>query len=161
MNKNILYIYFNKISKLPAFFSLEKIKTDNLLVREIDVEADLGITEGVINLARYKWEGDYDSGTLVDLFEQKKAIVTEKEIDEKYNAIFYRKYPFDAVISNLISALYTPKTDAPDILEMAKFHEALLNKKKKEIEFYKSSVNHIFETREYQEEREKNTFRTK
>jgi hypothetical protein len=144
-----IYIYFNNITKLPAFLSEIKINSP-LAFKEICLE-DLEITDGEFNLARYKWEGDFDSGKLVDLFKEKRTLVTEEEIDGKYYAMFFRKYSLEKTLFNIIQTLYKPASEFPEGTSMYKFLEKLLDKKDKEIEFYKTSENHRFETHEEQQ----------
>jgi hypothetical protein len=151
MNSTI-YIYFNNQTRKPAFLSAEPINGSALsLVREIEIEG----TE--FNLARYRWEGDYDTGRLVDLFLEKKSIVTEDEIDKKYYGMFFRKYPLEEVLFNIIQ--HVEFRELTPGWEMQVFLQRLLSKKDSEIKTYQNSPNHVYETKEDMKKREAESFK--
>lgn len=156
MDKNKVYIIFNSKTRLPLFFveSLEFINTSHFnLYKEIEVEGN------EINLARFKWDGDYDTGRFVDLFKEKKAVVTEQEIENKYYGMFFRKYSVEEALFNLIQTLYKTSSEFKEGVEMQEFLKALLEKKHKEIEMYKNSPNYIYETRQDQDKRMAESFK--
>lgn len=131
---------------------IANIPTANFLVKEVDTE-ELGIpVDEKFNLARYQWHGDYDSGKIVDLFAEKKAIVTEQEINQKYYEIFFRKFRIEDIIFALLSDDYSVQKE---------FLLKLMDKKKKEIDFYSFSANHIYESLADQEKRINQTFDVK
>lgn len=152
--KNKIYLYFNTITRKLVFITddPDPIKSAGFsLVKEIEIEGD------EFNLARFRWDGTYDDGRLVDLFTEKTAIVTEDEIDKKYYGLFFRKYSLDQVLFNLINCVqFLPETDG---YEMQKFLAALLSKKNLEIEKYKTSPNHIYETRDDEKKRIADSFK--
>lgn len=141
--------FMTDLSQIPE--SLRK----NLLIKEY-LLTDLGINSDEINISRFKWEGDYDSGRLVDIVKENRTIVTEQEINTKFDSMFYEKYPpLDIIKEILLSVqLNTPKGRDIQI-----FLEKVLTKKLAAIEFYKASPNHIWETKEKAREREKNAFK--
>lgn len=164
-----IYIAFNKetrkVTCLAGDMETFKFMKDPL-IKEIEIE------DNVFNIARFRWEGDYDTGQLIDLFKEKRAIVTEKEVDEKYYGLFFRKYTIEEILFNLIKysdfrktlevvddgrECYTRNNEAG---YMQRFLDVLMKKKEKEIEMYKSSPNHIYETRNDQAERIKDSFKT-
>ena len=158
MNTQFVYLYFNDETRLPAFFSGKKIEASTSIYKEIDLEKDLGITDGNFNLARYRWDGDFDTGNLVDLFEQKRAIVTEEEINKKYNGLFFRKYSIENVLFSLIKEVGVNSRDT-ELEKMYKFLIMSDRRKANEIFFYKDSPNHIYESDEFRSIREASSFK--
>jgi hypothetical protein len=108
-------------------------------------------------LNRFKWEGDYDSGRLIDIVTEKKSIVSEREVDVKYSSIFFGKYNNDlnTILYEIILNL-DMKTENGK--EMQNFLKTLLEKKKQDIEYYKSSNLHIFESNEDVIKRQRDAF---
>lgn len=156
MEKNKIYIVFNSNTRKPVFIvdSLEAIQnTGFTLIKEVEIEGK------ELNLARFKWDGDYDTGKFVDLFKEKRAVVTEQEIDNKYYGMFFRKYSFEEALFNIIEYSNFGKWRNPGN-DMQEFLYKLFDKKKKEIEMYKGSPNHIYETKADQENRLEESFRT-
>jgi hypothetical protein len=167
MEKSKIYIVFNSTTRKPVFIvdSLEAIQnTGFTLIKEVEIEGN------EINLARFKWIGDYDTGKFTDLFLEKKAIVTEEEVDNKYYGMFFRKYSMEEAVFNLIkhaefrhtSEIIDGKdyfTDNNEGGYMKRFLESLLKKKEKEIQTYKNSPNHIYETKADQEKRLEESFK--
>jgi hypothetical protein len=119
--------------------------------------SELGLTDNKINLNRFKWEGDYDSGRLIDIVTEKKSIVSEREVDVKYSSIFFGKYNNDlnTILYEIILNL-DMKTENGK--EMQNFLKTLLEKKKQDIEYYKSSNLHIFESNEDVIKRQRDAF---
>jgi hypothetical protein len=161
MTEHKLYAIFNsKTRKFTTFtFDISVFPPailNNMLIKEF-LFSDLGLTDNRINLSRFKWEGDYDNGRLVDVISEKKSIVTQKEVDTKYSSIFFSKYNNDLseIIYEIILNL-DMKTDRGK--EMQEFLNTLLEKKRKDIEFYKNSDLHIYETDEEAVQRQKDAF---
>lgn len=117
------------------------LNTGNVLVKEIEIDDDQ------MNLARFRYEGDYDDGKLIDLFAEKKSIVTEEEIDQKYDNLLYRKYSQ----SDIVLSMHSQEDKA---LEIKEFMMKLWRKKQKEIDMYKNSDMYIYESRELQKKRQ-------
>lgn len=147
-----VYILFNKNSKKLISYTddISQLPKDNFLIKEIDTES-LGITNGEFNLARYKWEGDYDNGKLIDMVAERLAIVSEEDIERKYYELFFRKFSLEQVLLELVRAM-------PQAHPMKNFLRALDTKKTKEIAFYTDSPNHIYETKASAQERIKEAF---
>jgi len=148
-----IYLLFNKNNQtlVSATDSIANFPRNTFLVKEIDTDTlEPGMKS--FNLARYRWEGDYETGKLVDLFAEKKSVVLEQEIDEKYYSLFFRKYNLEHIIFRLIQECFSTYH------EEKVFLLKLLEKKQKEIEFYKGSENHIYETIQEQEERVAKSF---
>ena len=164
MKKNTIYIIFNKNTRMPVCITdfIRGLVTDDSLYKEIEIEGE------DVNLARYRWEGDFDTGKLLDLFVEKKAVVTEELIDKKYYEMFFRKYPLEKVIFKLIHSIdfkmYAMGEDGSmhhnEGYKMQVFLDKLLKKKAEEIESYKKSTDHIFETTEMQNQRIEEAFKT-
>jgi hypothetical protein len=127
----------------------------NLLIKEYKLK-DLGIPDNMINLARFKWIGDYETGRLVDIVTEKKAIVTEKEINEKLNQKFWTTYEFYDVIHELIMNI---KMTTDKGIEIQNFLSKLLTKRTDDINFYKNSDLHIWESISETIKREKDSFK--
>lgn len=156
-----LYALFNSTSrKLTTFtFDISVFPENilkNLLIKSYSF-LDLGITDGKINLNRFRWEGDYDSGKLVDIVTEKKAVVTEKEVDTKYSSIFFGKYNYDLDFI-LFEIILNTDMKTENGKAMKTFLETLLDKKQKDIDFYKNSDLHIFETRAEGKSRQQQAF---
>lgn len=117
------------------------LNTGNVLVKEIEIDDDQ------MNLARFRYEGDYDDGKLIDLFAEKKSIVTEEEIDQKYDNLLYRKYSQ----SDIVLSMHSNDVLAEQIKE---WMNKLWQKKQKEIDMYKNSNMYIYESRELQKKRQ-------
>jgi hypothetical protein len=143
-----MYAIFNKTTFLPIGFTddISQFPKD-ALTRELD----LGNED--FNLARYRWEGDYQTGRLVDLFQEKKSIVTEKEMDDKFNAVVFRKYTMEDILFALLD------DDDTQLKEMRVFFNRLKKKKLADIAMYKSSEYHIYETLDTQRKREEESFK--
>lgn len=152
-NSPSVYFIFNRDTKALVTVSAdaEIFTNGNFLIKKIKL-SDHDLDGGEFNLARFRWEGDYDTGKLIDLFKEKKAVVTEEEIDRKYYSIFFRKYSVEDTLFNIII-----RTDSAGGANASQnFHDMriflinILDKKQKEIEFYKNSPNHIYESRDEQ-----------
>lgn len=159
-NKFTLYALFNKRTRQLTSFTFDinvfpQSLQDSMLIRSYTFE-ELGITDENINLNRFKWMGDYDDGKLVDIVKEKKAIVTEKEIDEKYNGLFFKKYKFEDVFYELIVNSDMKTENGKNI---QKFLIKLLEKKRNDIEYYKRSDLHIWETIDEVKDRQKDAFK--
>jgi hypothetical protein len=144
-----LYVLFNSKTKKITSFTFDisvfpKAILDNLLYKEYSFKK-LGITDENINLNRFKWIGDYETGRLVDIVSEKKAIVTENELEEKYESLFNHKYNTKDIIYELILNC-DMKTE--NGINMQNFLKKLLDRKKNDIEYFKNSDIHIWETRE-------------
>ena len=148
-----VYALFNKYTdKFVSFTNnISMFPVDNFNVREIILE-ELGITDGNFNLAQFRWEGNYKEGRLVDLFAEKKSIVTEETVDMKYYGLFFRKYKIEEAIFALLE-------NGAKAEEMRVFHQKLMKKKADEEKFYKESNSHIYESTEFQQQREQEIFK--
>lgn len=107
-----------------------------MLIKEHSFK-ELGINDEEINIQRFRWIGDYDSGRLADIVLEKKAIVTEAEIDEKYDSIFLSRYDLKTMLYELI--LNTDmKTESGK--KMQAHLTKTLKKKNDDIEFLKTLI---------------------
>ena len=129
---------------------------NNMLIKKHSFK-ELGINDEEINIQRFRWIGDYDSGRLADIVLEKKAVVTEQEIDEKYDALFFDKYDLKNILYELVLNC-DMKTENGK--KMQTHLEKILKKKKDDIEFFKNSDLHIWETREDVKKRKKDAFKT-
>ena len=156
-----LYALFNaKTRQLVSFtFDLSgfpQALRDTFLIREYSFES-LGLPDENINLARFKWIGDYDEGRLVDIVMEKKAVVTEKEITDKYNGIFYSRYKLEEVLYEIIINL---KMETVKGKEMQTFVDRLLQKRQSDLEYFQNSDLHIFESDALIAKRQRDAFAT-
>jgi hypothetical protein len=153
---------FNKNTKALVTISDDRslFQHGNFLIKEFKL-SDLGLENSEFNLARFRWEGDYETGKLIDLFKEKQAVVSEDEIDKKYYGIFFRKYPFEEVVFNVIKKIGSVDgfSVGEEFDKMRGFLISILNKKEKEKAFYKNSKNHIFETKEQEEQKTEQAFK--
>jgi hypothetical protein len=155
-----LYILFNKLSRQMTSFTFDisvfpPSIINNLLIKEYRFK-DIGIPDEKINLNRFKWVGDFDTGHLVDLVTEKKSVVTEKEMNDKTRTLFYRKYDIDTILFQLV--LNTPMHTVEGN-EMQSFLRKILDKKKKDIEFFQNSDLHIWETEHDEKKRQEDAFK--
>lgn len=154
----IYALFNNKTRQLTCFATdvdqFPESLRKNLLIKEFKLK-DLGFSGDEINLARFKWEGDYDTGRLIDIVTEKKAVVSETEVNAKFFDMFWSRYNIYDVIQELILN-QDMKTESGK--SMKTFLEKVLQKKKTDVEFYKSSPLHIWESEETIKNRGKNAF---
>lgn len=162
-NNYTLYALFNPVSRKFTTFTFDisvfpKTLLERMLIKSFSF-SELGLTDERINLTRFKWEGDYDTGRLMDIVSEKKSVVTEQEVNTKYSSIFFAKYKYslDSILYEIILNL-DMKTERGK--EMQEFLKDLLAKKEKDIEFYKKSDLHIYETYEDAAKRQSEAFQT-
>jgi len=161
MEEYKIYALFNNKTRQLTCFTTdisqfpESIRK-TLLIREFKLK-DLGFDDNEIVLSRFKWIGDYDTGRLADIINENKSVVTEKEIDQKFHTMFWARYNSTEVLYEILlnSDMKTDKGR-----EMKGFLEKVLTKKKTDIDFYKNSPLHIWETNEDIRVREKNAFKS-
>ena len=159
MSKTVIYALFNpKNREFTAWMNdlslMPATVLETLLFKEINLE-DYGVTDAMFNPERYRWIGNYDTGKFTDLLADNKAVVTETEVNEKYDSIFFRKYPIKDILYILIDQVQMVNKEG---LEMQNFLRKMLTRKEKDIEYYKTSGVHIYETEEDQKNREKKAF---
>jgi hypothetical protein len=155
-----IYILFNKVSRqMTAFMTdLSQIPEQlrkNLLIREFKLK-DLGFDDDEINLTRFKWEGDYDTGRLIDIVKEKKAIVTEKETNERFHDMFWSRYNIYEVLQELIINTNMASNKGT---QMQNFLKKILQKKEDDVKYYQSSPLHIWESEEETVRRQKDAFK--
>ncbi len=156
-----LYILFNSKTRQLACFTFDISVFPEQIVNHMLIKSysfkELGITDDSINLNRFKWLGDFDSGSLVDIVKEKKAIVTEKEIVDKYHNMISSKYSLEFILHQLILNS-DMKTD--EGVQMQIFVDKVLKKKKSDIEYFKNSPLHIWEAANENEHRRDDAFKT-
>ena len=160
MNEFKLYSIFNIQTRQFVCFTFDidsfpEAIRKTMLIKEHSFK-ELGINDEEINIQRFRWIGDYDSGRLADIVLEKKAIVTEKEIDEKYDSIFLNKYDLKTMLYELIlnADMKTEKGK-----QIQQHLVKVLKKKSDDIEFFKNSDLHIWETNADVEKRKKDAFK--
>ena len=159
-NDYTLYAFFNKKTKAFICFTFditmfpETVKA-NFLMKEFSFK-DLDIPNEEINMARYRWIGDYDNGRLADIILEKKSVVTEREINEKYDAMLFDKFDIKDILYELIinSDMKTVKG-----IQIQERLQKILKKKESDIEFFKNSDLHIWETNEDLKQHSKDAFK--
>jgi len=155
-----LYAFFNKNTKAFICFTFdvtmfpETVKA-NFLMKEFSFK-DLDIPDEEINMARYRWIGDYDNGRLADIILEKKAVVTEREINEKYDAMLFDKFNIKDILYELIINSDMKTIKGKQIQERL---QKILKKKENDIEFFKNSELHIWETDEDLKKHSKDAFK--
>jgi len=152
-----IYIIFNAKTDVPMFFTDDKELASTFpLYKEVILE-QYGISRDDFNLNRYRWEGDAETGKLVDTFIQQKAVVTEEDVDGKYRELLLRKYPLDKMLCRIL--LNMPETVDEEFNDIKKFVHLLEQRKQHEIETYKSSPVHKWESWDDILTREKHVFK--
>lgn len=154
-----LYAFFNKQSKAFVCFAFDismfpYAVRKNLLIKEFSFK-ELGIPDEEINITRYRWIGDYDNGRLSDIVLEKKAVVTESEINEKYDSMFFNKFDLKTVFYELVLNA-DMKTEKGKSIQT--YLSKILKKKESDIEFFKNSDLHIWETDEDLKKHSKDAF---
>jgi len=155
-----LYAFFNKKTKAFICFTFdvtmfpETVKA-NFLMKEFSFK-ELGISDEEINMARYRWIGDYDNGHLADIILEKKSVVTEREITEKYDAMLFDKFNIKDILYELILNSEMKTEKGKQIQERL---QKILKKKENDIEFFKNSELHIWETDEDLKKHSKDAFK--
>jgi hypothetical protein len=159
-NDYTLYALFNKKTKAFICFTFditlfpETVKA-NFLMKEFAFK-DLDIPDEEINMARYRWIGDYDNGRLADIMLEKKSVVTEREINEKYDAMLFDKFNIKDILYELIINSDMKTVKGKQIQERL---QKILKKKESDIEFFKNSDLHIWETNEDLKKHSKDAFK--
>ena len=161
MNEFKLYSLFNTRTRQFVCFTFDvesfpEVVRNTMLIKEHSFK-ELGINDEEINITRFRWIGDYDTGKLVDIVLEKKAIVTESEINEKYDAMFFEKFELKNIVYELVLNA-DMKTDEGK--RMQTYLSKLLKKKSDDIEFFKNSDLHIWETDEDAKKRTEDAFKT-
>lgn len=155
-----LYSLFNTRTRQFVCFTFD-IETfpeavrNTLLIKEHSFK-ELGLNDEEINITRFRWIGDYDSGKLVDIVLEKKAIVTEAEINEKYDSMFFEKFELKNIVYELV---LNADMKTEEGKKMQTYLSKLLKKKNDDIEFFKNSDLHIWETDEDAHKRTKDAFK--
>lgn len=154
-----LYSLFNTQTRQFVCFTFDidsfpEAIRKTMLIKEHSFK-ELGINDEEINIQRFRWIGDYDSGRLADIVLEKKAIVTEAEIDEKYDSIFLSKYDLKTMLYELI---LNSDMKTEEGKKMQSFLNKILKKKTDDIQYFKNSDLHIWETRKESIDRAKNAF---
>lgn len=151
-------IFNNKTRKLTCFtFDLDSFPESirkNMLIRTYSFK-DLDIPDENINLTRFRWEGDYDDGELVDIVKENRSVVSERDIDNKYRALFFKKYPLEDIIFEIVLNL-NMQTDNGK--KMKTFLEKVLARRAKDKEFFKNSSLHIWEEEGFLVDKQKEAF---
>lgn len=155
-----LYILFNSKTRQLTSFTFDisnfpKSILDNMLIKEYKFSS-LGLNDENINLNRFKWIGDYDSGKLVDIVLEQKSIVTETELNEKYRSIFNAKYSTETILYELILNA-DMKTESGK--SMQTFLNKVLKRKSDDKEYFKNSNLHIWETESDRSKRQQDAFK--
>jgi hypothetical protein len=156
----ILYSLFNTQTRQFVCFTFDiesfpPAIRNTMLIKKHSFK-ELGINDEEINIQRFRWIGDYDSGRLADIVLEKKAVVTESEIDEKYDALFFDKYDLKTILYELV---LNADMKSENGKKMQIHLQKIINKKISDIEFFKNSPLHIWETREDSKKRKDNAFR--
>ncbi len=114
----LIYTLFNpKTKKFIGYTDDISNYPENTLFKVYEIEHD------EFNLERFHYEGDYENGRLIDLIKENKSIVYEKDIDDKYEKIFFRKYS----ILDIVLGIVDDKLD-----EIKSFRKLLMDKKERE-----------------------------
>lgn len=153
-----IYALFNRETKQFATWLLsldafppEVVKT--LLIREVVLE-EYGVFNGVFDPERHRWIGDYEQGRFQDVLHDNVAIVTEKQLVQKYAEIFLRKY----TLNDIWEVIKTAEMTTPEGLEMKQFLLKILKRMEDDMEFYKTSGVHDYITTEESKEKQEKAF---
>jgi hypothetical protein len=155
-----LYVLFNKSTRKPSTYTFDvsgfpDAILNTMLIKEYSFES-LGLTDNNINLNRFRWEGDYDEGRLVDLVSEKKAVVTEEEIRSKYNGLFFSKFKIEDVLYQLLLNVNMTTEYGK---EMQEFVVKLIKRRTSDMEYFSKSDLHIWEAEDDVKIRQKDAFK--
>lgn len=155
-----IYALFNRENKEFStwIFDISTIPEDvrkTLLLREVILE-EHGIYTHTFDPERYRWVGDYDQGRFQDLLEDNVAIVTEKQIIQKYAEIFLRKYS----LNDIWDYIKNSQAITEESKDFQKFTEMMLSRMQNDIEFYKTSGVHEYITTEEFNDKQEKAFHT-
>lgn len=140
-----IYFLFNNKTQANIGFSLDpKILTGDVLWRRVKIPKD----ENIFNI---KWEGDYSNGKFVRISET-NAVVTEMDLEEKFYDRLFRKYGIESIIKILFLQLlewdYPEDSMLPEFNQMLKFFAKNHKKFEQEIEHFKKSDAHEYQSKE-------------
>lgn len=143
-----IYALFNRETRqfstwITQLGSIPEDVVKTLLIREVVLE-EHGVFNGVFDPERHRWIGDYDQGRFQDVLTDNVAIVTEKQLVEKYAEIFLRKY----TLNDIWNVIKTAEMVTPEGLKMKQFLTTILQRMEDDIEFYKTSGVHEYITTE-------------
>lgn len=145
----LIQLLFNPVNREFVAFGAggqDLIGKSNLLVREVELE------DGAFNAARYIWKGTYDTGDLIDL-NNGPAIVTESDVDFKNFEIFARKYKMD-----LYAVEQLCNMDDNELEDFLQYRQKIVNKIKKEKDFFIDSNYHEYISKEDLHSKTKKSF---
>jgi hypothetical protein len=151
-----IYALFNRESKefttwITDITTIPEDLLKTLLLKEVILE-EFGIYDGKFDPARYRWIGDFDQGRFQDVLVDNVAIVTEKQLIQKYAEIFLRKYSLNEIWEVIVGA----EMITDEGKQMQDFLNTILTRMKNDVEFYKTSgVHDYITTEEFQEKQEK------
>lgn len=114
----------------------DALKNSNLLIKEIELDTES------FNSARWVWRGNYDEGELIDL-NADKAIVLETDVDFKNYDIMARKSNLDVYMCQRICQM-----SFEEFQQFTVLRNQILEKIRKEKEFFQSSPHHKYVPRE-------------
>lgn len=141
-----IYVIFNKTTHEPIGYTDDVSGYPPLtLWKMFEIEGN------EFNIERYKYLGKYTDGDLVDLIKIKKSVVNEKDVDEKYEILFYRKYSDRNILMSLLD-------DVEELVNIRRFRAKLQEKKEAEMNMYRTTDSYIFVSKESENKRAEEIF---
>jgi hypothetical protein len=141
-----LYALFNPTNKQWIGWSFSpSVANSELLIKEVRCGE-------AVNLQSLKWEGDYDTGKLVDLTLEQRADVRESALIETKYSVLFRAYPPLEILETLIQQIaelvhrgVIPQKDITDkMLGLISIHGKVNAKLAKDITHFQQSPHHNF-----------------
>jgi hypothetical protein len=153
-----IYALFNRDSKefstwITDITTIPEEIKKTLLLKEIVLD-EYGIFDGSFDPMRYRWVGDFDQGRFQDVLVDNVAIVTEKQLIQKYAEIFLRKYSLNEIWDVITSSTMT----TPEGQQMQDFLNIILTRMNDDVNFYKTSGVHEYITTEDFQEKQNDAF---
>lgn len=151
-HQNQLWVIFNKTNKLPIGFSL-----DSNITQGQDILYKVVTSDQPFNIAALRWEGDYDTGHLIDSSQpnqQTKHIVSEQQILKTFRDRVFRRYAPTDILLTFLDQLSILIAKAPQVTphitpqckEMLAFYDKCSQKLSKDLAFFEQSPDHEFVT---------------
>lgn len=149
-----LFAIFNPANRKFIGFSFSPAITQGkLLVKEIT-------TVEPINISTAKWEGDYETGSLVNSQIGDKTDVYESVLLEQKYEVLFRQYPIHTILDNILSQFnrlienekISPRDVLPQMHDLLTLHKRVETKFIKDLAFFSQSPDHNLVTITQQEQ---------
>ena len=131
-----MFVLFNQNKEFIAYSPV--VPSEHLLAKFIP--------EHQQNLQFWKWQGDFDTGKMVSVYDLTEEYSLEESLEElELLKKFEQEYPQEKIIHLLISQLYklsfNTEYEHEEFLEMAEKWLLLIDKQKTRLKYLKSNLH--------------------